>query len=62
MKKNYEDKSNAELAIEINQLKYNHEDIKKDILKLYDLLEETEDMFNQANAELHKRITCKELK
>ena len=56
-----ENKSNTEIALEIKQIQLDFDAIKQDIIKLYDLLERKENEFNEANAELHKRLTGKQL-
>ena len=56
---NWKDKTNNEILLAIKQMQADHEAIKIKMLKEYSILEAIESEFNEANNELHERLTGK---
>jgi hypothetical protein len=56
MKKNWEDKTNNEILLEIKQMQLDHEALKLKIIREYDKLTELEDKFNEAQKIVKQRL------
>ncbi len=59
MKKDWEDKSNNEILLEIKQLQLDHEALKLKIIREFDKLVEIENKFNDAQEVIKKRLKGK---
>jgi uncharacterized coiled-coil DUF342 family protein len=53
---NWEDKSNNEILMEIQQIKADHEAIKLTLIKGVEEMDRIEKLFNEANTVLTKRL------
>ncbi len=54
--KEYEDKTNNEILLEIKQMQIDHENLKAKMLRDYDKLLEIEDKFMSANKAISERL------
>jgi hypothetical protein len=59
MKKNWEDKTNNEILLEIKQMQLDHEALKLKIVREYDKLIELENKFNEAQEIIKQRLIGK---
>ncbi len=59
MKKNWEEKTNNEILLEIKQLQLDHESLKMKIAKDFDKLVEIEEYFNEAQKIIKERLKGK---
>jgi hypothetical protein len=59
MKKDWEEKSNNEILLEIKQLQLDHESLKMKIAKDFDKLVEIENVFNEAQKIIKERLKGK---
>jgi len=56
---NYEEQSNNEILLELQQMKVDHEAEKIEMLKHFDILEAIEKRFKAANDVLYNRLSGK---
>jgi hypothetical protein len=59
MKKDWEDKTNNEILLEIKQLQFDHEALKMKIIREFDKLVEIENKFNDAQKIIKERLVGK---
>lgn len=59
MKKDWEDKTNNEILLEIKQLQLDHEALKMKIIREFDKLVEIENKFNDAQKVIKERLVGK---
>lgn len=59
MKKDWEDKTNNEILLEIKQLQFDHEALKMKIIREFDKLVEIENKFNDAQKVIKERLVGK---
>jgi hypothetical protein len=59
MKKDWEDKTNNEILLEIKQMQLDHEALKLKIVREYDKLIEIETKFNEAQEIIKQRLKGK---
>lgn len=59
MKKDWEDKTNNEILLEIKQLQLDHEALKMKIIREFDKLVEIENKFNDAQNIIKERLSGK---
>ena len=59
MKKDWEDKTNNEILLEIKQMQLDHEALKLKIVREYDKLIELENKFNEAQEIIKQRLIGK---
>ena len=61
MKHNWDKKSNNQILLEIQQMKYNHEELKQHLIQKFDELVEIEEKFDEANTVIYNRLTGKKM-
>ena len=59
MKKDWEDKTNNEILLEIKQLQFDHEALKMKIIREFDKLVEIENKFYDASKIIKERLSGK---